>query len=390
MTDIHLHRKIRTALVAPLLLVLLVGLLSGACGGGEEEAHPGEPATVQAVTMTAERVDVPETVEVYGTVEADRLTTVSTRVMATVTGVHVVAGQPVEKGELLFSLDPQVSQGQVSQARGGLAQARSALTLAERNYQRFQELAKTNAASELELDQARMHYEQALGAVEQAQGAVSSASSMASDARVTAPFAGRVARRMVEMGDLAAPGRPLLVLESESARRLAVAIPESVVASTGLSVGSPVDVSIDSRPDLGLLAGIVTEMTPGADPMSHRYDAKIDLTAPELPTGAAGRAFLPMGTRPAVTVPAGAVLQHGGLTLVVVEDAQGRARTRVVTTGRRLAGDRVEVLSGLAGGETVLVDLPAVPPLGALVEARPAPTRLSGQVEDAGAEGVAE
>ena len=65
---------------------------------------------------------------------------------------------------------------------------------------------------------ARMQYEQAKAAVEQAKGAVSSASSVAGDSRVVAPFSGRVGRKMVEVGDLAAPGRPLLVIERTGSR----------------------------------------------------------------------------------------------------------------------------------------------------------------------------
>ena len=64
----------------------------------------------------------------------------------------------------------------------------------------------------------------------------------------------------------------------------------------------------------------------------------------------------------ATSVPFGvsAVLTSGGMTLVVVKDEAGKARTRVVTTGAASAG-KVEILSGLAGGETVLVGLAAAP-----------------------------
>ena len=65
-----------------------------------------------------------------------------------------------------------------------------------------------------------------------------------------------------------------------------------------------------------------------------------------------------------VAVPAAAVLRQGGTTLVVVRDSEGRAASRIVTLGTDLGDGKVEVLSGLTGGETVLVGLAAVPPLG--------------------------
>jgi hypothetical protein len=83
-----------------------------------------------------------------------------------------------------------------------------------------------------------------------------------------------------------------------------------------------------------------------------------------LPTGAAARGFLELGRRAAVVVPEGALLARGGLDLVMVREDDGSLRTRAVTIGRRLEDGRREVLSGLAGGERVVVgaaDLPPVP-----------------------------
>ncbi len=223
------------------------------------------------------------------------------------------------------------------------------------------------------MDSARTQYEQALGAVEQAAGAVAAAAAVAADSRVVAPFAGRVVRKMVEAGDLAAPGRPLLVLESEGARRLALTVPESVMARAGLTIGQPLPVRIDARPDLGSLEAIVVEMTSGADPASHSFEIKAALPVAGVPSGASGRARVAIDRRAVVAIPEAAVLRRGGLSLVVVADAEGRTGSRVVTLGEPVDGGRVEVLSGLAGGETVLLDLTSVPPAGARLEAaRPA------------------
>jgi multidrug efflux pump subunit AcrA (membrane-fusion protein) len=108
------------------------------------------------------------------------------------------------------------------------------------------------------------------------------------------------------------------------------------------------------------------EMSPGADPASHSFTAKVDLGGALVPTGVSGRAALETGRRTAVVVPASSVLAQGGMTLVVVKDDQGKARTRAVTLGSR-DGDVVEVLSGLKGGEDVLVGLSAAPADGAEV-----------------------
>jgi RND family efflux transporter MFP subunit len=243
----------------PILLTLPV-LLLAACGGHQTTETQVTDTKVVASTASVERLEVASEIEIFGTVEAERTT-----------------GDEVRRGQLLLEIDPQAAEGQLSQARGGLGQAKAALALAERNYGRFKALAEVNAASELELDMARMQYEQAQGAVEQAEGAVSAASSVAGDSQVVAPFGGRVVQRMVEIGDLAAPGRPLLMLESTAGRRLALTVPETLMLESNLALGDEVRTQIDARADLGALTSTIIEMTPGADPASHSFRIKVAL-----------------------------------------------------------------------------------------------------------------
>jgi len=349
------------------LAVVAAGVLA-ACGGGHETTTGRALEPVTARVAAVRTVELPQTVELYGTVEAARTAAVSSRVMATVTAVPVRQGDAVRAGALLVEIDPETARGQEAQARGALAQAQAALALAERNHERFKALAATGAAAELELDMARMQHEQASGAVEQAQGAVAAAASVARESRVVAPFAGRVAARLVEVGDLAAPGRPLVTLESEQGRRLVLSVPEGTVAAARLAVGAELPVSFDALPDLGRVPGRVVEMSPGADPMSHSYAVKVDVQGVAVASGAAGRARATIGTRRAVALPEQAVLRTGGVAMVVVRDGEGKARSRVVTLGMTIGGAEVEVLSGLAGGETVLLGLVVAPPDGAPVE----------------------
>jgi hypothetical protein len=138
---------------------------------------------------------------------------------------------------------------------------------------------------------------------------------------------------------------------------------------SGLATGQTVKARIDARPDLGVLAGQVAEMTPGADPASHSFQVKVALPASDLPSGAAGRASVPVDSREAVVIPANAVLRQGGLSLVVIRKDDGTAATRAVTVGASLPDQKLEVLSGLAGGETVLLGLTSLPQAGARVDA---------------------
>lgn len=361
-----MNTKAKTSLV-----LALAGAL-GAAGCGKHESRTTEPPVpaVAANVVKAEKSQLGRKVELYGTVEAGQSASVSSRVMGNVVAVRVKAGDSVRAGDVLAEIAPETARGQESQARGALAQATSALALAERNFQRYEALAKSGSAAEVELDLARMQLGQAKGAVAQAQGAVAASASVATESRVVAPFAGRVTARLVEAGDFAAPGRPLVTIESTAGRRLVVPVPESLVAGAGLAIGSKLPVSIDALPGKAL-TGVVAEMTPGADPATHAFTLKLDLGLAPVATGLTGRAFLEAGApRTVVSIPRSAVLPAGGitsLTMVVIRDPGGKARSRAVTLGAALPGDRVEVLSGLAGDETLLTGLLAAPPDGAPV-----------------------
>lgn len=349
------------------LLTILGGVLAAAACGGKTPAPSSEPLTpVRARVATVEQRVRAATVEVSGVVEARQVAAVSSRVMATVTAVRVKTGDSVRAGQVLVEIDPATAQGQEAQARGALAQAQAALALAERNWERFRALAERQAASELEVDLARMQYEQARGAVQQAQGAVEAAVSVARESRVVAPFAGKVAAKLVEVGDLAAPGRPLVMIESATGRRLSLNVPES--ASSALTIGKTLQVRIDAMPELGLVEGVIEERAPGADPVTHTVTVKVALAGVEVPAGVAGRASVPVGEQAVVAVPVSALIRHGGLDLVVVRDSRGLARSRAVTLGERLGGEAVAVLSGLAGGEEVLLGLSGAPADGSPVE----------------------
>ncbi len=338
---------------------LLAAALAG-CGGSHSPSKQNSPSLlpVTAATALVERATLPERLTLYGTVTADRSAAVSSRVTANVVAVPARVGQFVKAGDVLVEIDAQTAKGQEAQAKGAAAQARAALSLAERNYERYKALAASNSASALELDMARMQYEQAKGAVQQGEGAVEAASSVAKESRVTAPFAGRVSQRLVEAGDLAAPGRPLVMVESATGRRLVVQVPAGTVAASGLAVGKKLPVNVDGV--AGTLTGTVVEMSPGADPGSHTYTATLELSGAPVATGLTGHAILDSAARPSILVPETAVLTSGGMTLVVMKDEAGRARSRVVTTGASSAG-KVEILSGVAGGETILLGLAAAP-----------------------------
>ncbi len=341
-------------------------VLTGACGRERSAQAPAQLTPVKAHVEKVIMLREQKPIEVYGIVQPARQSFVSSRVIGPVVAVHVHAGEVVKKGQPLLEIQPQTIEGQVAQAQGALAQAEAALAIATKNFTRFTNLHKTGAASDLELDMARMQYEQAKGAVEQAKGAVQAASSVAKEATVRAPFAARIVDKLVDVGDLAAPGRPLVRVESLSGRQIWLTVRGADIHR--VKRGQKLGVRFDDRPGLGTVQGTVSEIVPAADPATHTFTVKVGLGKLDVASGISGHAALPGDITSRLVIPASAVHHFGGLELVVVRDAHGKARTRAVTTGSVVKDGQIEVLSGLNEGDEVLTDLPGTVADGTPVE----------------------
>jgi RND family efflux transporter MFP subunit len=344
-------RNFVTVLLSATVLTVATG-----CGHHEAEQSPASFEPVPVTVAAVERTTAGQTIQVRGIVQPARVANVSSRAMGPVVAIHVAAGSAVSKGQQLLEIQPETTEGQLAQASGALSQAEAARSLAERNHRRFEALHAEGAASDLELDMARMEHERAQGAVEQAQGAVRAATTVAGESIVRAPFSGRVVDTLVEVGDLAAPGRPLVRVESTGGQQFWLTVREADIGR--LSLGQSLAVTIDARPDLGVLDGTVEEIVPSADPTTHTFTVKVGLPGSALPTGLSGRARIAGDMTDRLVVPTSAIHRRGGLELAVVRSEDGTARTRAVTTGESLDGDRIEVLSGLDEGEQIVVDIP--------------------------------
>jgi RND family efflux transporter MFP subunit len=340
----------------------LLPLLVLGCGHGEKVEPKRSPVSVRAMTVVS--TEEPATVEASGSLRSGKETVLAGKVMGTVVSIKKAAGEQIRKGEVLIVVDSRDVDGQIAQARGALAQAQAAAAIARTNLGRFEQLFARSAASQLELDQARYQAETANGAVTQAEGAVATASSYKSYAEIAAPFDGRIVDRLCEVGDMTAPGRPLMKIESEGSLRLDVSLPESHL---GAAVpGQIVKVRVPALGDR-TIDGVVSEVVPALDPATRSFLVKIALPSDAtLRSGLYGRATFQSGTRRALRIPRMSLRERGGFTGVfVVED--GNASFRLVNVGDA-PSETPEILSGLSDGDRVILDPPASLEVGAPVE----------------------
>ena len=349
-----MNHVLRNSARWPLAAMLLVSLALTGCGGGDEPATY-EPKTVAVELATAARTTVPRTVLATGTIEAENSVEVSTRLMGHVREVLVDEGDVVEAGQCLVRIDETDILARKRQAEAGIAEARAVLENAETNLARFQRLYAENSVSKAQLDEVRTGRDRAAAGLEQASAMLQQVEVQLEYLRIKAPTDGTVTRRMVDPGDMASPGMPLIMLEQRGNMKVRAGLAEKDVDL--VDVGSEVRVKVTS------LEKTVYTVVPAANPGSRTYDIEAYLPneAGRLKSGMFARVEVPIGSREAVLVPREAVHERGQLNGVWVVDENQTAHLRWIRTGRQI-GDEIEVLSGLKGGETVVLraELPLV------------------------------
>jgi RND family efflux transporter MFP subunit len=314
--------------------LLILFLLSG-CHKANETARADRWATVPVKVVVVANKKYQAEEEVIGTVHAKLRATINARVSGRIESLPVVLGQSVKSGELLALLDAREIQAKLDQAKAVRDQARQDL-------KRFESLLRQTAVTQQEFDsvQARARV---------ADASVAEAETMLGYARITAPFGGVISRKLVDVGDLATPGRPLLELEDPSALRLETDIPETLISR--VRPGEKMKVRVASLTND--LAGVVSEIAPTADPNSRTFRAQLDLPATaELRIGQFGRVAVPLSEINTVRVPASAVVVRGQMEMVFVVHQQ-KAELRLVKTGKRF-GPEWEIVSGLSADEQVV------------------------------------
>lgn len=348
--------KTAVAIVALGALVLLLLYLQGTIGGkkvppGTVLPPPGGAPAAGARLAIVEQREVEDYLEWAGTVRSKTEARVSPKVMARVLEVRVAVGQAVRAGEVLAVLDDRDLRARLEQARSALAAAEAEAAEAESDFERVRALFEKEAATRRDFEGAQARAKALQAQVARARDAVREAEVLLGEAKVLAPFDGVVSEKNVEPGDLAIPGQPIFLVQDPHRLRLEVQVPEACARAA--TIGAEVRIRIDALERE--ITGRIEEVAPAADPVSRSFLVKGALPEiPELRAGMFGRFLQPCGRRKALLLPREAVSRVGQLEVVTVGEPGGATRERHVKTGK-VFGDRVEVLSGLAEGEMVVL-----------------------------------
>ena len=210
----------------PLFLIPLA-MAFAACGrsaAGTKDAASAPPP--QVVVTTVVQRDQPVYREWIGTTQGEVNADIRPKVEGYLLRRAYQEGSYVQRGQLLFEIDPRQAEAQLHQAEGNLEQARAALAKAERDVQRFEPLAAEKALSQQELDNARSSKSGAAAIVTAAQAAVDQARLNMAWTRVTSPIAGIAGLAAAQVGDLVSPQSVLTTVSTVDPIRVAYQVSE--------------------------------------------------------------------------------------------------------------------------------------------------------------------
>ncbi|HBV95460.1 MAG: hypothetical protein JL50_02305 [Peptococcaceae bacterium BICA1-7] len=355
----------KPAIILSVVVILVVLIVVRAQTKKDKDVTTQERLQPVAVTAVTSR-PFGEELSIAGAVTAFTEAKLAPRVTGRVVSVNARVGQRVAQGEVLLTIDQsdyqtalRVAEANLSAARANSIQAETGYENAKANYGRTEELFNQGAVSQSQLEKARGEYAMAETAyksnqaqIAQCQAALDKAVNDFESTVVRAPFAGVVAQRLTDMGELVSQQTPVYTLIQDRPLLVKVNLAESMVSHVALQQQVDIFVSATGKS----YQGTVSSVAPQSDGTTRAYPAEITLDNPGEEVKPGMVADLRLITRKvdsALVVPTEAILEGDSSPGVFVIE-NDTAHARKITTGMVGQGYS-QVLSGLSEGEMVAV-----------------------------------
>jgi RND family efflux transporter MFP subunit len=288
-----------------------------------------------------------------GTLVAERTASIRAEVGGQVMAILREPGDRVSAGDVLARIDDRAIADAWLGARSGLTQAELAADIAKRELDRAVKLNTAGAIADRDLENSRRANLGAQAQLEDAKARLAQAQKQKDATIIKAPYAGVVAERTANAGDIVAPGTPMFSVVDPSTMRLEANVPASQLGA--IRMGAPVSFAVTGYPDKQF-KGTIAHIAPSADAATRqvRVIARIPNAGTGLVAGLFAEGRVASTVRMTLTAPLNAVDQRG-LRPTVMRLKGGKAEKVEVTLGAKDdATERVELLSGITAGDTLL------------------------------------
>jgi RND family efflux transporter MFP subunit len=347
----NMHQRLAVATIICLLLVSCTK--EDEPSASKKGASKGGPPATLITVATAEVSKFEVAEETVGTLENMFDPRVGAEVAGRIQRLIAEPGMQFKRGELLAEIDSSDQQIQGRADEAEVARLETLLANQERIVERQTQLVQQNFLSQTALDDATAQRNALRQQVASAKARLDANRNSLRKTQVLAPIDGRIEQRLVAQGDYVKVGDPMFRLVGTQQLRARLPFPES--ASTRIKVGLPVRLSSPLAPGK-VFETRISEMRPSITATSRAIDAIVTFTNDgTLVGGGTVNAQVVTSVRDnVVTVPEQCVvLRPAGKVVYLVAD--GKAKQQIVQTGARKDG-RIEIVSGLSGGESVAMD----------------------------------
>ena len=380
---------------ATLAAAIVAAALNSAC----EKPAPAAPPPTEVYVTSVVQKDVPVYLDMVGQTQGYQDVEIRARVEGFLQSMDYQEGSFVQKGALLYVIDPKELQAALSQSKADQATAQARLEKATNDVNRYTPLVAKQAVSRQELDDAKAAQDAARSQVDAAKAGVDKATLDLGYTRVTSPIAGLAGTTLVKPGNLVGRGQnTLLTTVSQIDPMLfRVGLTEAdylkiAKRNQSRAAGAPKVTGIELTLSDGTVhpqTGTVNTVDRAVDPATGTLGVQFAFPNPDhvLRPGQFGRARVLLETKTgALLVPQRAVQELQNLYSVAIIDASNKVGFRNVKVGQRVGSDWV-IEDGLKPGERVVVEGLQRIRDGMTVEAKPAPaapTAAAAVVQTAG------
>jgi membrane fusion protein, multidrug efflux system len=324
---------------------------------------PRATAPMAVVTAEAQQGDMPVTINGLGTVTSLAMVTVRTQINGQLIQIAFQEGQEVNKGDFLAEIDPRPYQAALDQAQGQLQRDQAQLTNARRDLVRFNRLVAENSIAQQQRDTQEALVHQLEGTVATDQGLVDNAKLNLAYCHIVAPVSGRVGLRQVDAGNYVQVSDPngIVVITQLKPISAIFSLPEDNLQAImkRLNAGATLQVTAFDRSGVAKLAtGALVTVDNQIDPTTGtvKLRAQFDNNDEALFPNQFVNVQLLVDTLQGVTLLPSAAIQRGAPgTFVYVVKPGDTVSVQAVKLGPG-DGERVAVASGIAAGDTVVVD----------------------------------
>jgi membrane fusion protein (multidrug efflux system) len=309
----------------------------------QQEAMGGPPPPPVVAVAEVKQENWQPRLTAVGSLVATQGIFVTNEVAGQVREIHFDSGQTVAKGDPLVQLDDSVDQADLA----GLIAQRD---LAQIKVRRFGKLLKDRSASQSD-------YDEALAQLDSADAAVAAKEALIAKKHITAPFAGRLGIRLLDLGEYLAPGSQIVPLDALDPIFVDYSLPERDLPQ--VAVGKKISVKVAAYPDREF-DGTITAINPGVDTKSRSIGVRALLQNTEQllrPGMFAEVATLLPAREGLLTLPRTAItFAPYGDTVFLIKEKEGQTVVeRQQVTAGHAQGGAVEISHGLAAGDRVVM-----------------------------------